>query len=143
MSEQLRFQAFDHAGLLARAAPFLGAMWLALMAFPLPPEGETSPVLVAAVVLNALIILGAIVVPWRRLPHFAQIAPVRVLRGHRAPPRSRRGSVSAYAVLAMLPVFWLALYGSREQLAAASPASPPSSSSRSSSPVRPSIRRAS
>ena len=109
MEEHSRFQAFDHAGLLARAAPFLGAMWLALMAFPLPPESETSPVLVAAVVLNALIILGAIVVPWRRLPHFAQIAPpfayfivIALLR------EADGGSVSAYAVLAMLPVFWLA-----------------------------------
>jgi diguanylate cyclase (GGDEF)-like protein len=118
MEEQSRFQAFDHAGLLARAAPFLGAMWLALMAFPLPPESETSPVLVAAVVLNALIILGAIAVPWRRLPHFAQIAPpfayfivIALLR------EADGGSVSAYAVLAVLPVFWLALYGSREQLA--------------------------
>jgi diguanylate cyclase (GGDEF)-like protein len=119
MEEQSRFQAFDRAGLLARAAPFLGAMWLALMAFPLPPESETSPVLVAAVVLNALIILGAIAVPWRRLPHFAQIAPpfayfivIALLR------EADGGSLSAYAVLAMLPVFWLALYGSREQLAA-------------------------
>jgi diguanylate cyclase (GGDEF)-like protein len=75
-------------------------------------------VLVAAVVLNALIILGAIAVPWRRLPHFAQIAPpfayfivIALLR------EADGGSVSAYAVLAMLPVFWLALYGSREQLA--------------------------
>ena len=75
MGEQSRFQAFEHAGLLARAAPFLGAMWLAIMAFPLPPEVETSPVVVAAVVLNALIVLGAIAVPWGRLPHFAQIAP--------------------------------------------------------------------
>jgi diguanylate cyclase (GGDEF)-like protein len=118
MGEQSRFQAFEHAGLLARAVPFLGAMWLAIMAFPLPPEVETSPVLVAAVVLNALIVLGAIAVPWGRLPHFAQIAPplayflvIALLR------EADGGSVSAYAVLAMMPVFWLALYGSREQLA--------------------------
>ena len=118
MDEQSRFQAFEHTGLLARAAPFLGAMWLALMAFPLPPEGETSPVLVAAVVLNALIILGAIAVPWHRLPHFAQIMPpfayfivIALLR------EADGGSLSAYPVLAMLPVFWLALYGSRVQLA--------------------------
>jgi hypothetical protein len=75
MGEQSRFQAFEHAGLLARSAPFLGAMWLAIMAFPLPPEVETSPVLVAAVVLNALIVLGAVAAPWDRLPHFAEIAP--------------------------------------------------------------------
>ena len=119
MDDQSRFQAFEHQGLLPRAAPFLGAMWLALMAFPLPPEGDTSPVLVAAALLNALIILGAIAVPWDRLPYFAQIAPpfadfvvIALLRD------ADGGSASAYAVLAMLPVFWLALYGSRAQLAA-------------------------
>jgi diguanylate cyclase (GGDEF)-like protein len=118
MGEQSRFQAFEHAGLLARAAPFLGAMWLAIMAFPLPPEVQTSPVLVAAVLLNALIVLGAVAAPWGRLPHFAQIAPplayflvIALLR------EADGGSASAYAVLVMLPVFWLALYGSLEQLA--------------------------
>ena len=118
MGEQSRFQAFDHSGLLARAAPFLGAMWLAIMAFPLPPEVETSPVLVAAVLLNALIVLGAVATPWNRLPHFAQIAPplayflvIALLR------EADGGSASAYAVLVMLPVFWLALYGSLDQLA--------------------------
>jgi diguanylate cyclase (GGDEF)-like protein len=118
MGEQSRFQAFEHKGLLARAAPFLGAMWLAIMAFPLPPEVETSPVLVAAVLLNALIVLGAVATPWHRLPHFAQIAPplayflvIALLR------EADGGGASAYAVLVMLPVFWLALYGSLEQLA--------------------------
>ena len=118
MDDQSRFQAFEHKGLLARAAPFLGAMWLAIMVYPLPPNGRASSVLVGAVVLNALILLGAIAVPWHRLPHFAQIMPpfayfvvIALLR------EADGGSLSAYAVLAMLPVFWLALYGSREQLA--------------------------
>ena len=118
MDDQSRFQAFEHKGLLTRAAPFLGAMWLAIMVYPLPPDGRASSVLAGAAVLNALILLGAIAVPWHRLPHFAQIMPpfayfvvIALLR------EADGGSLSAYAVLAMLPVFWLALYGSREQLA--------------------------
>ena len=118
MDEQSRFHAFEHTGLLARAAPFLGAMWLAIMVYPLPPEGKTSSALVSAAALNAFILLAAIAVPWRRLPHFAQIMPpfayfvvIALLR------EADGGSQSSYAVLAMLPVFWLALYGSRDQLA--------------------------
>ena len=119
MDEQSRFQAFDRTGLLGRAAPFLGAMWLAIMIYPLPPEGTASSVLVGAAALNAFILLAAIAVPWHRLPHFAQIVPpfayfivIALLR------EADGGSQSSYAVLAMLPVFWFALYGSREQLAA-------------------------
>ena len=74
-SGDLNFQAFDRTGLLSRAAPFLGAMWLAIMVFPLPPQGGDSSALIPAAVLNALIVIAAIAVPWRRLPYFAQITP--------------------------------------------------------------------
>src|SRR5437867_1755031 len=114
-----RFQAFDRTGLLSRAAPFLGAMWLAIMVYPLPPHGGDSSALIPAAVLNALIIIAAIAAPWRRLPHFAQITPpfayfvvIALLR------EADGGGSSSYGVLSLLPVFWLALYGSREQLAA-------------------------
>jgi diguanylate cyclase (GGDEF)-like protein len=118
IDEKSRFQAFEHAGLLSRAAPFLGAMALAMIVYPLPPEGMASSVLIGAAVLNAVILLAAIAVPWRRLPHFAQIMPpfayfivIALMR------EADGGSLSSYTILAMLPVFWLALYGSREQLA--------------------------
>jgi diguanylate cyclase (GGDEF)-like protein len=118
MGDHTRLQAFDRAGLLSRAAPFLGAMWLAIMVYPLPPEGSDSSALIGAAVLNSLILIAAIAIPWRRLPHFAQVAPplayfivIALLR------EADGGSASSYGVLAMLPVFWLALYGSRAQLA--------------------------
>jgi diguanylate cyclase (GGDEF)-like protein len=118
MGDQSTFQAFDRAGLLARAAPFLGAMWLALVIYPLPPHGGDSRALVPAVVLNGLILVAALMVPWSRLPPFAQIAPplaylivIALLR------EADGGSTSAYGALFILPVFWLALYGSRKQLA--------------------------
>jgi diguanylate cyclase (GGDEF)-like protein len=116
--EESRFQAFERAGLLARAAPFLGAMWLALVVYPLPPNGSDSSALIGAAVLNALIVLSAIGLPWHRLPYFAQILPpfayfvvIALLR------EADGGASSPFGVLAMLPVFWLALYGSRRQLA--------------------------
>jgi diguanylate cyclase (GGDEF)-like protein len=117
-SDQSTFQAFAREGLLRRAAPFLGAMWLAIMIYPLPPHGGDSRALLPAAVLNALIVLAAIALPWKRLPQFAQILPVfayfvviALLR------EADGGGMSSYGALSMLPVFWLALYGSREQLA--------------------------
>jgi diguanylate cyclase (GGDEF)-like protein len=118
MNDALRFQAFERKGLLSRAAPFLGAMWLAFVVYPLPPNGGDSSALLAAAVLNALIVVGALVTPWRRLPDFAEIVPpftyfivIALLR------EADGGGNSSYGVLAMLPVFWLALYGTRRQLA--------------------------
>ena len=110
-----RFQAFERSGLLLRAAPFLGAMALAVAVYPLPPHGNDRSAFLAALVLNACIVIAAVGTPWRFLPHFAQIVPdfvvIALLR------EADGGGASAYSVLAMLPVFWLALYGTQEQLA--------------------------
>jgi len=118
MGDQTILQAFDRKGLLRRAGPFLGAMWLAIMIYPLPPHGGDSRALLPAAVLNALIVIAAIAVPWKRLPQFAQIMPafayfvvIALLR------EADGGGLSSYGALTMLPVFWLALYGTREQLA--------------------------
>jgi diguanylate cyclase (GGDEF)-like protein len=93
-------------------------MWLAVMIYPLPPHGDGSSALVAAALLNALILVAAMFVPWHRLPHFAQVVPpfayfivIALLR------EADGGGQSSYSVLSMLPVFWLALYGTRRQLA--------------------------
>ncbi len=116
--DESRFQAFARKGLLARAAPFLGAMALAIAVYPLPPHGGDPSPFFLALVLNALIVIATIGMPWQRLPHFAQMAPpfaffvvIVLLR------EADGGGASAYPVLAMLPVFWLALYGTRRQLA--------------------------
>lgn len=92
-------------------------MWLAIMVYPLPPHGDDSSALVLAGALNALILISALAIPWQRLPHFAQVLPpfsyfivIALLR------EADGGALSSYNVLVMLPVFWLALYGSRHQL---------------------------
>jgi diguanylate cyclase (GGDEF)-like protein len=112
--------SYGRDGLLRRAAPFLGAMLLALCVYPLPPTGNEPTALAAAAALSALIVLTAVVAPWSRLPRFAEVVPplsyfvvIALLR------ESDGGSESAYAVLALLPVFWLALYGTRRDLAVA------------------------
>ena len=45
MDEHSTLQAFDREGLLRRAAPFLGAMWLAIMIYPLVHGGDSGALL--------------------------------------------------------------------------------------------------
>jgi len=68
-------QAFARDGLLRRAAPFLGAMLLALCLYPLPPTGNDPTALAAAALLSALIVYTAMFVPWAKLPRFAEVVP--------------------------------------------------------------------
>src|SRR5919108_3058180 len=110
--------AFARPGLLRRSAPFLGAMLLALAVLPLPPGGDRPFLIVSAVLLSALIVAGVVLAPWRRLPRFAEAVPplayfvvIALLR------ESHGGAGSGYSALALLPVFWLAVYGARTQLA--------------------------
>jgi diguanylate cyclase (GGDEF)-like protein len=117
MVTELRPQAFVREGLLRRSAPFLGAMLLALCIYPLPPAGNEPRALAAAGFLSAVIVLGTIATPWSRLPRLAEIVPplayfvvIALLR------EGDGGSRSPYSVLAMLPMFWVALYGTRRDL---------------------------
>src|SRR5262245_4381283 len=118
MGDEFTIQPFDRTGLLRRAAPFLGAMWLALVIYPLPPNGGDSDAFVPAVALNVIILVSVLIVPWRRLEPMAMVVPplayllvIALMR------EADVGGSSAYAALFMLPIFWLALYGSPQQLA--------------------------
>jgi hypothetical protein len=75
MGDESTFQPFDRTGLLRRAAPFVGAMWLALVIYPLPPHGGDSDAFVTAVALNVIILVSVLIVPWRRLGPMAGVFP--------------------------------------------------------------------
>jgi diguanylate cyclase (GGDEF)-like protein len=114
----LHLSSFARPGLLRRSAPFLGAMVLALAVLPLPPDRDRPVVILLAFGLTALIVATVAFAPWHRLPRFAETVPplayfvvIALLR------ESQGGAVSGYSALAMLPVFWFALYGTRSQLA--------------------------
>ena len=118
MGDESTFQPFDRTGLLRRAAPFLGAMWLALVIYPLPPHGGDSDAFVTAVALNVIILVSVLIVPWRRLgPMAAVFPPLAYFARHRPAARGRRRRLLVLRRAPMLPVFWLALYGSPQQLA--------------------------
>ncbi len=110
-------QALARRRLLARAAPFLGAGLLPFATLPLPPAITAPWSVAAAVALCALIVTTAIYAPWHRLPHFAQVVPPMAYFVVIALLRDAENGASGYTPLAMLPLFWLALYGTRTELA--------------------------
>ena len=94
-------------------------MLLALVATLLPPVEEDQTHRLMAIGLTALVALAVALLPWDRLPQRAAVLPVLayllvivVLR------QGEGGAASGYGPLVVLPVFWLALYGTREELAA-------------------------
>lgn len=93
-------------------------MTLAIAVLPLPPGSDGLTEIALASSLTALILVTVWLAPWHRLPRFAEVVPalayfvvVALLR------ESQGGALSGSSSLAMLPVFWLALYGTREHLA--------------------------
>jgi GGDEF domain-containing protein len=109
---------FRREGLLRRTAPFLVAMALGFAALRLPGGDRDASELLAAAALNVLLIGLVVAIPWQQLPPTADIVPplmymvvVALLRD------GAGGAVSAYSTLLILPVLWIAMYGTRWQLA--------------------------
>jgi len=115
-------------GLAARSAPFLAAIAAAFALAVLDeraPElggvwGESVAALWTAAGLALVVGAAAVLVPWGLLPAWAQSAPPLAVIGVIALLREAEGGVpSGFGVLFLLPVFWLALYGTRAELTVA------------------------
>jgi diguanylate cyclase (GGDEF)-like protein len=104
-------------GAPGRVAPFAGAATIALVLGLLPATSSDGDMLAAAAVLTTIVIAAALLVPWVRLPAWCQatiplsfFAVVALLR------QAGGGTTSGYSPMVMLPILWLAIYGSRTQL---------------------------
>jgi diguanylate cyclase (GGDEF)-like protein len=110
-------QPFDRQGLVTRATPFLLAIGATFALTPLQPYGPQPYEILVAVGVAGAIVASVVLVPWRRLPRFAQSVPalgffgVVVLLSD-----AGGGAASGYAPLVFLPVVWIALYGQRWEL---------------------------
>lgn len=109
---------FRREGLLRRTAPFVAAMVLSYAAIRLPADTRKTDEILTAGGLNLLLVVAVAVLPWHRFPRFADVLPplaymvvVAMLRD------ALGGAPSAYSTLLILPVLWIALYGTRAQLA--------------------------
>jgi GGDEF domain-containing protein len=109
---------FRKEGLLRRSAPFLVAMVIAFAAIRLPANERNDSELLLAGLLNLLLVAIVAVLPWHKLPRTADLIPPLVYMVVITMMRDALGgAVSAYSTLLILPVLWLAMYGTRIQLA--------------------------
>jgi signal transduction histidine kinase len=107
-------------GLLRRTAPFLAIALLAFAAVPISEQPLHSPALIAAAVLLVAIAVAVVFVPWGRLPPYATaVPPILYFVVVALLVQTAGGGPSGYVPLALLPIFWLALYGTRSELAIA------------------------
>ncbi len=111
------FGPLGRSGLLGRTAPFGLAICLAFALVPIQPLAEHALPLLAAAAISVLIIGAAVFFPWDRHPSYLQAIPplafftvIPFLR------HAEGGAGSGYGLLALLPILWLALYGTRFQL---------------------------
>jgi diguanylate cyclase (GGDEF)-like protein len=119
VSDTPRSRALDPEGLAARIAPFAGALLVAFAFLNVRHDGGSPDRIVMAAAVAAMLVLAVGAIPWRGLPGWVQTLPplaffvlVAVLIDVDG------GSGSSFAPLALLPVLWLALYGTRGQLLA-------------------------
>jgi diguanylate cyclase (GGDEF)-like protein len=96
--------------------PFAGATLLAFMLVPIGGNVKW-PEYVIALALTLAVFAGVALTPWQRVPAAARLVPAAVFLGAAALLRdSGGGFTSGVATLALLPVFWVALHGSRASL---------------------------
>jgi PAS domain S-box-containing protein len=107
-------------GLVGRVAPYIFIIMLALVLIVVGPGVEDPKLLAIAAIITVAIASSPWTIPWQRLPFSAQVAPpllyflvIAIIR------ESQGGSDSGFAPLVALPIIWLALYGTRNELSAA------------------------
>ncbi|HEY2771465.1 MAG TPA: GGDEF domain-containing protein [Solirubrobacteraceae bacterium] len=95
--------------------PSFAAAFVPFVLFWLPGAHWRLGLLVAALALTVVIALVSLRVPWRRLPQWTRSVPAFAYLGAFVLIRAA-GGPSGVAPMALLPVFWLAVYGTPRQL---------------------------
>ena len=101
---------------VAHLAPFVAAAVLGFILIAASIESATAYVIAFALAVGVLLMTFGL--PWNRLPTSFQVAPALVFLLAAAFLREAGGGNTAgVGILALLPVFWIALHGTRGQLA--------------------------
>src|SRR5262245_28076535 len=102
--------------MIRRLAPFAGASFLGLGLAVIGSDVKVVE-LALSVVVTVLLLVVAVAVPWTRAPSWLRAVPpfgyllaVALLRD------AAGGASTGLAALMLIPVFWVALYGTRAQL---------------------------
>jgi diguanylate cyclase (GGDEF)-like protein len=111
-------QPFSREALFRQIGPLAGAvmMWLLYVLAPKVAEGRSTDVIRGATLLGTTVVL-TVSLPWRRLPEFLKVAPPLIyLWAVFQLPEFSHGQVAVGTAFVLLPVFWLALYGTRTEV---------------------------
>jgi diguanylate cyclase (GGDEF)-like protein len=112
-----RGRPLEGDGVALRLVPWVAAGVMAFLLVPLLPNATEEPANLISGALIPVIVVLVVLVPWERLPAWPQAALAMVPFLSVALIRSVLESTeSAYTPVALLPVYWLALYGTRPQL---------------------------
>jgi len=109
----------EHGGRARRLAPFVIVAVAAFVAVLIVSTRSKDGQVIAAGLLVPPLIASVYLVPWWKLPAWAQAAPPLIYFAIVALLRDAAGAdTSIFTALVLLPVFWFALYGTRTQLLA-------------------------
>ena len=113
-----RMRPLSDPGMRGRALPFAAVAVIAVALALVPPafSSDTSQLRTASFALAGLLAAGALI-PWKRLPHWCQaVIPLGFFLVVALLRHGGGGAVSGFAALVLLPILWMALYGSRAEL---------------------------
>jgi len=113
-----RQDPLSREALFRQVGTLVGAVLLGFLSMALGEADEVaSGLLVQASTLTAATVIATLMVPWHRLPiRLHTLVPLVFLVVAYLARRATGGTDSAYAQLALLPVFCVAVYGTRFEL---------------------------
>ncbi len=122
---QLRRRSVGRQDPLSREALFrqvgalVGAVLLGFLSMAVREVGaDRTGLLVQASTATAATVVVVLLLPWHRMPNVVHmLVPFVYLAVAYLAREATGGAQSAYAQLALLPIFWVAVYGSRAELA--------------------------
>ena len=113
-------RAFERNGLVGRVAPFAASAALAVILASVEVRSSDPSWLAFGALLSGTTIGLALVGPWHRLPPWMDALPPLVYVGAVAALRQATGGASSgFSPLFLVPVLWIALFGTPRQLAVA------------------------
>ncbi len=117
MTAEPAVRAFRPKGLAGRVAPFALTGVLALLTALPEVSAEHQVWLAAAAVLAGVPLVVGLVTPWHRLPVWLEVVPPALYIAAVVSLRhAAGGGPSGYSALFLVPVLWLAMYGTRAQV---------------------------
>ncbi len=119
MTQDPERRAFDREGLAGRVAPFAAAAAGAVLVGFIGIETADPAWLATGAITTAATIVLALTVPWRSLPRWVEVTPpLLYMLAVVAIRHASGGASSGFSPVFLVPILWLALFGTRPQLAA-------------------------